>query len=622
LGVARGLIAFKRLEHARDFAENSWSKRMSRFLHRSAAMRASLLTLCILASTNLLVACSSNGDACDPGSVCEHDDTGGVNNDSGIVHGDATPPDTGPIFDGTGTCPPIDGGADAGGGPAHPLYPDPRTASVGALGASVHTACVDTSALSSHAHLDALVSELVTGAGLASAKPGDCACEWTLRFQASAPALGADAQKTLTAAGSNPERYVVVTDVASSRPTSLLFAGSERAGLYALRAALAYATTDAADPKAKHPAAVTVVDYPSFGARGIVEGIYGPSGASSLWAPWTVQDRITTIRLMSNLRENVFIYGPKSDDYARANWRTDYPLGGGGEGQAIQVAAHECDKQMITFYWSISPGFAGPAFDFASEAADFAAVTKKIESVRGLGVSRFALFLDDIASSNGTASQHAQLINDLDDYLKKKDPTHHLIVVGRSYAFGPNGYTDTLGASVHSDVDIMWTGTDIEPATMSAGDMKTIDASLKRNVAIWDNWPNSPGSFTGRTGDLYTATNGYYSNPVLNEYPGPANPWSTFAQVLGPVADYLWFAERYDSGSAGSDSYKRWQPLLGSEEKAVAPCPPCGSIAPGWTCTSDKSAIQWCDNSKSCITTVACPGKCILEPPGVPDQCP
>jgi hypothetical protein len=341
-----------------------------------------------------------------------------------------------------------------------------------------------------------------------------------------------------------------------------------------------------------------------------------------LYAPWTVKDRVTTIRLMSRLRENVFIYGPKSDQYARANWRADYPLGGGGEGQAIQVAAHECDKQMITFYWSISPGFAGPAFDFASEASDFAAITKKIESVRGLGVSRFALFLDDISSGNGTASQHAQLVNDLDDYLKKKDPTHHLIIVGRSYAFGPNGYTDTLGAALHPDIDVMWTGTDIEPTTMSAGDMKTIDASLKRKVAIWDNWPNTPGSFTGRTGDLYTATNGYYTNPVLNEFPGPAHPWSTFAEVLGPIADYLWDAERYASGTAGGDSYKRWQPLLGDEEKIVAPCPPCGAIAPGWTCTADKSAIQWCDDTKACITTVSCPGKCILEASGVPDQCP
>jgi len=557
-----------------------------------------------VSSGSFLVACGGGGDA-------GGDATDASTRDASVDANDAPNGETNPIFDAPTRCTPLDGGDDGGVGPSHPIYPWPRYETSGALGPAVHTACVDTSALSSHAKLDALVDEALAAVGLKASKVGDCACDWTFRFSSTPPPMNADAQKTWAAAGANAERYVAVTDVTAPRPTTILHAVSERAALYALRAALAHRSPDG------RPAAATIVDYPSFSSRGIVEGIYGPSGASSLRAPWTVKDRITTIRLMDRLRENVFLYGPKSDPYARANWRTPYPLGGDGEGQAIQVAAHECDARMIAFYWSISPGYSGPAFDFASAASDFGALTAKIESVRALGVSRFALFLDDIASTNGTAAQHAQLINDLDDYLKKKDPTHHLIVVGRSYAFGPNGYTDTLGAMVHPDVDVMWTGTAIEPTTMSAGDMKSIDASLKRKVAIWDNWPNAPGSFTGRSGDLYTATSGYYSNPVLNEYPGPAYPWSTFAQVLGPIADFLWFSERY----APSPSYALWQPLLAAEVKIVAPCPPCGSLAPGWTCTGDRRSIQWCDATKSCITTVACPGACEIKPPGTPDVC-
>jgi hypothetical protein len=152
---------------------------------------------------------------------------------------------------------------------------------------------------------------------------------------------------------------------------------------------------------------------------------------------------------------------------------------------------------------------------------------------------------------------------------------------------------------------------------MSAADMSGINASLKRKVTIWDNWPNAPGSYTGRSADLAAAVQGYYSNPVLNEFPGPAYPPSTFYAVLGPVADYLWSSKRYVQSPSGS--YSTWQPLL-AKIPGVSGCTPCGSNAPGWTCGA-ANEIAYCDFATACLSTHACPGGCQPKPPGQPDLC-
>ena len=482
---------------------------------------------------------------------------------------------------------------------AHPIYPEPQLLVQSGLGAQVHKACVDTSALASHGHIDALVPELLAEANLVTGN-GGCDCDLQITFAAAPPALSGNAQTQWMAAGSNAERFIVVTQTDNGRATATLHApSSERAALYALRATLALVQGNPT-----RIANAVIVDYPVFSARGVVEGFYG--------VPYSVTDRTTILRLMSRLRENVFIYGPKGDLYARDNWRDLYPLQGSGEGagQIIEVAAHEADRVLVDFVWSISPGL---SFDFNNYNAELATLKAKIDNVRSLGVRRFALFLDDIA--NADAAGHARLMNDVDDYLKQRDPNAKLITVGTRYAFGPNGYTDTLGAMAHPSIEIMWTGNDIEPTTMTAADMSGINASLRRKVTIWDNWPNAPGSFQGRSGDLHTAVQGYYTNPVLNEDPSPNLPTSAFLAVLGPIADYLWAPERY----AASASYQTWQPILAAWNRQVAPCTPCGSFATGWTCKSDLSSIMYCDGS--CVTALPCPGGCQFQPNPHPDIC-
>ena len=429
-----------------------------------------------------------------------------------------------------------------------------------------------------------------------------------------------------TAAGTSDERYLAVSNTVNDRAMTALHAPSERAALYALRSAMSFY-------QQSRVALGTLVDYPSIAWRGLLEGIYGPNtycdASTMFWLPWRVLDRTEAIKLTSRVRMNTFIYGPKCDYYSSPDgWRSDYPT---SEGQVVSTAARVADAYFVKFVWSVRPL---TFFQSGTYASNLAALETKLDHVRAMGVRHFALFWDDSYDYPGSVQQQIQLMNDIDSYLKSKDPTDHLIVVGQPYCGpvggpsgnfcnGPNATTDAFGNGLHADIEILWTGPAVEPATIRAADLTAINHSYKREVSIWDNWPCAggapcPGShYTGRSADLDTAVQGVYINPVLNEYPGPANPIRWFMEVVGDIGSYTWNTHNYDEHAA----YQTWQPLLAKYEKLDGKCLPC-SGAPGWTCAGDDtSEIHFCDFDTACETELPCPGGCESKPPGQADVC-
>jgi hypothetical protein len=578
----------------------------------------------------LAAACSSTPGPATPceGVGCAGDDAGtqvdGASSDADGA-GDASSP----------ACPPGPAVADAGTGAPHPIYPDPVYADVGAIAARVKTACVDTGALPTHATLDALVPSLLAEAGVAPAGAGACACDWTLRFVPAAPALYGDAQKAWTAVSPGAERYVVASASQAGRATTTLYAAEERGGLYALRAALSLAQKDAADPTARDVPLATIVDGPAVAWRGVVEGMYG-GRVSEFGTQYTPGERALLLRLAARLRLNTYVYGPKNDPYAGwigGKWRAPYPDTGAGAAQSIATAAHEAHANLLRFVWAISPG---AQFDWGNYAGDLANIEKKYDSMRALGVEHFALFLDD-QSIPASIAQQAQLMNDLDAYVKKGDPSDHLLVVWWDYVGGPDSSTRALGPLVHPDVEIMWTGPCVESCTIDAGDMSPVDSSFERKASLWDNWPTSTGccngaaaapKMTGRSADLASAITGYYANPVVNECGpecGSSLRVSDFTAHMGPIADWSWDPARYDGGVDAS--YARWAQLLAAwkplvQKCGVASCSGKGPVYPGWTCDPSKTGVFFCDAYESdCVTDLPCPGGCTVEPPGVPDLC-
>ena len=563
--------------------------------------------VCTLGSVGLAVFVACSGAAPVAGDGPKRGPTGDVDGgaghgsvvDGGAGHGGAG--HGGDIDGGAGHGGDVDGGAGHGGDIGSPviptscppkedpgapvsavapeIYPTPRVVAIDSLQARVSTVCVDLSTLPSSSALAKRLPTLVTDAGLTLGSPGSCACDWGISFQTTPLTLSGDAAKAWADGEGKSERYAFTTSSGTDhRARTIVATSSERGALDALRTALAL--TGQSPVRA---ADATVVDFPSFEHRGVLEGFYGRS--------FDLTQRFSLLALSDALRLDTYVYAPKCDCYAtQAQWRDAYPTGavsawvttetcGNCEGicqpvsgDDIHAAAEDASKRLIRFVWAFSPFHAG-GFDYAQYTQELASMQKKVDLLAGLGVQHFALFIDDIGGTPGAggnaaqAGQHAMLANALNVYAKTKTPDTHLIIVGNTYEGVANEYTDALGSAVAPDIEILWTGKAIVPDSIAASDLTGIDASLKRKVSIWDNWAYT-GALANCAGDVATAATSYFVNPVESECttsaPQTSLPDSThITQSLGTIADYAWFAQRYAASDASrAASQNRWDDLM------------------------------------------------------------
>ncbi|MGH9432326.1 MAG: beta-N-acetylglucosaminidase domain-containing protein [Terriglobia bacterium] len=306
---------------------------------------------------------------------------------------------------------------------------------------------------------------------------------------------------------------------------------------------------DSLDPRAqrvdieKHGRQARVADFPSFVQRGIVEGFYGP--------PWSEQDRLDILRFEGDHGMNVYFYAPKDDPYHRDKWRDLYPADLATALQREIQAAHD---DFVDFCFAISPGL---SMTYSSDA-DFASLTSKLDSVAQMGVSCFALFLDDIpqqlqnpadlARFKDLGSAHVYLINKLNRYLKSKSPENHLVVTPTTYtnAWGSRAYVMELGKGVDPDVPIAWTGAKVVSPTITLADATAWSKLLERKLIIWDNFPVNDGipwrlilaPLVGRDPQLPEVVEGLFSNPMIQAHASMI--------ALQTVADYLWAPKSYE----------------------------------------------------------------------------
>jgi hyaluronoglucosaminidase len=308
-----------------------------------------------------------------------------------------------------------------------------------------------------------------------------------------------------------------------------------------------------------------IVDWPDFPMRGMIEGYYG--------TPLSNSERIDTFLRMRFLRQNLYLYAPKDDAYTRSSWAIPYPQGLAND---IASAAARANELMIDLVWGISPGYAvgenvdpGQSIQYSSDT-DFERLISKVESVRSLGVRKFALLLDDIQSQfvwpndahvfPSMAAAHAHLLNRLQAYLSSSDPSARLLAVGTAYAEDVSNwqsYNQDLGTLLGSNIDIMWTGSSTFSRSISSGDLSVIDRLLNRNIVIWDNWPVSISALDGRSTDLAGAASGFLSNMILSQ--DDAHPIGDTWSIMGPLADYQWNPYAY----IADVSLAEWAPLSG-----------------------------------------------------------
>jgi hypothetical protein len=287
---------------------------------------------------------------------------------------------------------------------------------------------------------------------------------------------------------------------------------------------------------------LVIADFPTFTERGIVEGFYG--------TPWSPQDRLDMLRFEGQHGMNVYYYAPKDDPYHRKLWREPYPP---EQMSALKELVDAARANFVDFCFAISPGLSMTY----SDDDEFAKLTTKLESVGKLGVSCFALFLDDVppelqdpqdqARFKSMAAAHVYVVNKLYQYLLSQSPENRLIVTPTTYTndWGSRDYIRELGAEVDPHVKLVWTGTKVVPPRITAAEAREWGKLLQRKPLLWDNFPVNDGipwrlnlgPLRGCDPDLAQEVSGFLSNP-MNQARASMIPLQT-------VADFLWNSRAY-----------------------------------------------------------------------------
>jgi hypothetical protein len=311
-----------------------------------------------------------------------------------------------------------------------------------------------------------------------------------------------------------------------------------------------------------------IADYPSFPQRGVVEGFYG--------SPWSPRDRADILRFEGAHGMNVYYYAPKDDPYHRKLWREPYPEEARQQlGDLVAMA----NRNFVDFCFAISPGL---SMTYSSDD-DFGALTDKLDSVSKLGVSCFALFLDDVPPDlqnaqdkqqfKTLAQAHVDLTNKLFKYLKGQSALNRLMVTPTVYTneWGSRDYIQEFGAGVDPGVSIAWTGPRVLSPGISVDQAREWGVYLHRPPLIWDNFPVNDGTpwcrylgpLVGRDAHLPGVVEGLISNPMIE-------PQASLIP-LQTIADYLWNPSAYDPAQSethaivsqyGPDAPRQLAPFL------------------------------------------------------------
>ncbi len=297
---------------------------------------------------------------------------------------------------------------------------------------------------------------------------------------------------------------------------------------------------------------LNIHDYPAMPIRGTIEGFYGK--------PWSMQSRKSHLKFLGSIKANTYVYSPKDDPYARAQWREDYPEETIAElKELVQIA----QKNHVNFVYTISPG---PTICF-SDPADLEALKRKFEKLYSIGVKDFYVALDDIEykkwncdadeayyGESGTKAAgiaQSELLNKLQDILDELDPNMNplIMVPTEYYDAKESDYKNALIENLDPRIVIQWTGTDVVPPRISINDAKQAAKAFGRKTLLWDNYPvNDYGQTAGRLllapykfreAGLSQELSGILSNPMNQEMPSRV-------AVTG-VASFGWNDKDYDS---------------------------------------------------------------------------
>ncbi|WLQ39174.1 beta-N-acetylglucosaminidase domain-containing protein [Streptomyces laculatispora] len=303
-------------------------------------------------------------------------------------------------------------------------------------------------------------------------------------------------------------------------------------------------------------AGAQAADFPSMPLRGTIEGFYGE--------PWTQAERLDQMDFYGDVKANTYIYAPKDDPYHRSKWRDPYPADKLTElGELVKRAT----ANHVRFTFAVSPGgsvcYSDPAHRKDLEA--------KLQAMYDLGTRAFSIPLDDISYTRwncegdraaygepgreAAAKAQVDLLNDVQHTFIATHPgAQPLQMVPTEYGdLTDTAYKQILRATLDPAIEVMWTGTDVVPPTITNEQAEGAAKLFGRKVFVWDNYPvNDFGNTAGRLllapydkreAGLSAHLTGIVANP-MNQ------PYASKAAVFG-AADFAWNDTAYDAPANG-----------------------------------------------------------------------
>ena len=246
---------------------------------------------------------------------------------------------------------------------------------------------------------------------------------------------------------------------------------------------------------------VTIYDYADIKNRGIIEGYYG--------VPYTAEVTKDLFRFMARYKMNTYMYGAKSDSYHSQFWSDPYPTSITEEQLRIGYLTQDMMKDItatahdtkVNFIWAIHPGktFADPK---NTDVLD--KIMTKFESMYGLGVRQFGVFVDDVGVPSETEIMDlcSKNITDLQHRIDNRwniegaapaDTVKPLHYVPQLYAFSwatpekTKTFFESL-KSTPSKLNIYITGRNVWSVPNNE-DIAIIKEHLGRDVSWWWNYP-------------------------------------------------------------------------------------------------------------------------------------
>src|SRR5581483_5874086 len=288
-----------------------------------------------------------------------------------------------------------------------------------------------------------------------------------------------------------------------------------------------------------------LAESPAFKQRGVIEGSHA--------TPWSHRDRLDMLRFMGRVRMNRYYYAPADDPLCRERCGESYTGNDLTRFQELLRVAHE---NFIELVYAISPG---SSITYSSDQ-DFAALTRKLDSLGALGVRHFALFFDgapealskpeDRARFQTLAAAQAQLINRAYEHLQRAIPNSTLAVAPSAYTNPDAGrdYLKELSAAIPKGVFLFPTSTNVSSPENTGAQAREWAALADRPLILQDNFPNSDAEprllyLGAKRGTMPTP---YESGLIAS----PMNQAHASMLPLVTTAEYAWNPRDYNPEAA------------------------------------------------------------------------